>query len=1145
MDIAAWLRSLGLERYASAFRDNEIDAAVLPKLTAEDLKDLGVSLVGHRRKLLDAIAALPQASAPAPEAAEPAPPGRPGHLTDRSGPATPEAERRQLTIMFVDLVGSTALSSRLDPEDLREVMRTYQEACAGVITRFEGHIARYMGDGVLTYFGYPRAHEDEAERAVRAGLAVVDAVGRLTAPDATRLAARIGIATGRVVVGDLIGAGAAQEQAVVGETPNLAARLQALAEPDTVVIDPTTHRLVGELFEVADRGAQPLKGLAEPVRAWRILGDSRAESRFEAFHPKGLTPLVGREQEMALLLDRWERATEGEGQVVLLSGEPGIGKSRLIQALRERLSAAPHTRLRYYGSPYHQNSALHPVITQLERAAALARNDPPSRRLDKLETLLTQSADNLAEAVPLLAALLTIPAEGRYPPLDLSPQRQKDKTLELLVEQLSGLGGRHPVLMIWEDAQWLDPTSLEFLGRVVDRAQSTRVLVVITFRPEFTPPWLGYPHVTLLTLNRLSRRSGAAMVDRLAAGKALPPNMLDHILAQTDGVPLFIEELTKAALESGLLLDRGGHYELTGLPSPLAIPATLHGSLMARLDRLEPVREVAQIGAVIGREFSHEMLVAVAPLPPAQVEQALARLIDAGLVFRHGTPPQARYRFKHALVQETAYRTLLRSRRRHLHARVADILERRFPETAETQPELLAHHCEQAGLVHQAVEYQRKAGEQAFARSATAEAISQFRKGLSLLEVLPDDGERRRQELDLQVALGSGLRATKGSAAPETGRTHARALALCRQVGETPQIFQVLHGQFVFHHVRGEFRPALGIAEELLSRAEHQPDTGPRVVGHRAMGVGLFALGDFPAARRHLEQALALYEPERHRSLAHLYTFDPRIGALGQLCWILFALGDPDQALTVSRQAVEEAGAMSHFSSMALAGFYRCGVHQFLRNDQDVRHQAQELIDLADERGFAFWLASGRIMGGWAQAQGGQLAAGIAQMRRGLADYLSTRARYYTPYFRALLAEAYGQADHTSARPLLLLNVALRQAERTGESWFQAELYRRKGEVLLVGPDRNPTAAEACFRDALALARRQHARMWELRAAVSFARLRRDQHHRAEAYDLLASVTTGFGTDVTTTDLRDANALLGELKQRFTSGQCTEADRPT
>ena len=558
---------------------------------------------------------------------------------------------------------------------------------------------------------------------------------------------------------------------------------------------------------------------------------------------------------------------------------------------------------------------------------------------------------------------------------------------------------------------------------------------------------------------------------------------------------------------------------------------------MARLDRLEPVREVAQIGAVIGREFSHEMLAAVAPLPPDQVEQALTRLIDAGLVFRHGTPPRALYRFKHALVQETAYRTLLRSRRRLLHARIADVLERQFPATAAAQPELLAHHCERAGLVRQAVEYRCKAGEQAFARSATAEAITQFRHGLSLLEALPEDDERRRRELDLQVALGCGLIATKGFAAAETGRTHSRALALCRQIGATPQIFRVLYGQFTFHHVRGEFRAALGMAEELLSRAEAQPDTGPRIIGHRVMGNGLFALGDFLAARRHLEQAVALYDPERHRSLAHLYTYDPRIAALGHLSWTLFALGDPDQALMVSRQAVDEARAMSHLNSLALAGFFRCAVHQFARHDDEVLHQARDLIALAGEQGFALWLAGGRILGGWAHAQTGQPAAGITQMRRGLADYLATRARYYAPYFRALLAEAYGPARNATARRLQLLKVALTQAERTGEGWFEAELHRLTGEVLLAGPDRNPTAAEACFRSAMALAGRQHARMWELRAAVSLARLRRDQHRGADAYDLLASVTTGFRNDVTTTDLRDANTLLGELKQRFTSGR--------
>ena len=749
MDVAVWLRGLGLERYDQAFRDNEIDEKVLPGLTAEDLKDLGVTLVGHRRRLLDAIAALGAAVATAAASA----------TVGAAGPGTPVqsgAERRQLTVMFCDLVGSTALSARLDPEDMREVIGAYHRCVAKMIGRGGGFVAKYMGDGVLAYFGYPGADEHDAERAVRAALKLVEKVAGLETIAAAPLQVRIGIATGLVVVGDLIGQGASQEQAVVGETPNLAARLQALAEPGTVVIAPSTRRLTGGLFEYADLGAVELKGLGAPVMAARVVRGSAALSRFEALHGRDPTPLVGRDEELALLQRRWQQAKAGEGRVVVLIGEPGIGKSRLAQAMLEEVASEPHTRLRYFCSPHHQASALHPFITQLEHAAGMRHEDMPEARLAKLEALLARSNAG-AEEIGFIAERMSVPTGDKYRLPDLTPQRRKERTLEALLAQMARLAAQKPVLMLFEDAHWIDPTSLELLTLTVARASTLPLLLLVTARPEFTPPWPAEAHVTTLPLGRLGRREGATLVERSAGGKALPAEILEQILARTDGVPLFLEELTKTIIESGLLHEEDGHYALDGALPPLAIPTTLHDSLMARLDRLAPVREVAQIGAAIGREFSYPLLSAVAQQPDDRLKEALDQLVRAELVFGRGELPEAVYTFKHALVQEAAYASLLRERRRTLHARIAQALEGEFPEVAETQPELVAHHYAAAGLPAPAIDYYRRAAERAMAASANAEAIAHLTRGLELIGSLPESPERISREIDFRLALGPPL----------------------------------------------------------------------------------------------------------------------------------------------------------------------------------------------------------------------------------------------------------------------------------------------------------------------------------------------------------------------------------------------------
>ncbi|MEH2556280.1 putative ATPase/class 3 adenylate cyclase [Bradyrhizobium algeriense] len=1119
MDVAAWLCGLGLGQYEQAFRENDIDAEVLMDLTAEDLIGLGVASIGHRRKLLAAIAALRASSISATTPAAAARDTVPGK--------TPEAERRQLTVMFVDLVDSTALAARLDPEEMAEVLRSYQSAVAGAIARFEGHVAKYMGDGVLAYFGYPRAHENEAERAVRAGLAAAAAVRRLGSAHGEALAARVGIATGPVVVGELIGEGAAREQTVVGDTPNLAARLQTLAEPGTVVISARTRELIGGLFELAELGMQILKGFPVPVRPWRVVGEGSAESRFEALHGAGLTPLVGRENEIGLLLEHWERAKEGEGQVVLLAGEPGIGKSRLVRALRGRLEDEPHTALSHYCSPHHQTSPLYPVIGLLERAAGFAADDPAATRLDKLEALLALSSDDVTAVAPLLAALLSLETAARYGPLDMSPHRQKERTLEELVNQVLGLATRRPVLALYEDVHWADPTSLELLDLLVDRVQGAPVLVLITFRPEFEPPWTRHAHVAALTLSRLSRRQGAAMVTRLSGGKALPPPVLDQIVAKTDGVPLFVEELTRTVLEANLLRDEGDHYALAGPLPPMAIPTTLQESLLARLDRLAPAREVAQVAAAIGREFSHELLAMTAALPESDLQAALDDLVGSGLVFRRGTPPQATYSFKHALVQDAAYATLVRAKRQRLHARIAAAIEQHFPETVQAQPELLAHHYMEAGLVEPAIDYWLRAGQTEIARSATAEAITQLSKGLELIAALPDDATRSRRELELQVALGVALMAAKGWAAPEVGRANARARDLCERLGDTSRLFPVLYGEWVFHVVRAELEAGRTAGEDLLRRAQEQNDAAAETIGNRIVGTAELLRGELVAARGHLERTLALYDPAAHRSLAFLFAQDPSVAGLSVLSWGLFALGYPEQAQARSEEALTDAKALSHRNTLGYALLYGCILSQLRQDHDEARDRANALIALAAEQDSPHFLGAGIVVRGWTLGEAGDFGAGIAQIREGLAMWQATGAGFLVPYFRSLLAELHGRSGAVN-EGLDLVGEALDRAEETGERWFEAELHRMMGELMLRLPKADPTAMEARFGHAAAAARQQGAKLWELRAATSLARLWTQQGRRGEAHDLLAPLHRQFTEGFETPDLQAASAILRE-----------------
>ena len=1124
MDIVAWLRGLGLEHYAEAFRASEVTLEALPELTDADLRELGLPL-GPRRVLLKAIRDLTGS----PLAAHPGEPARAQAGPDAEAAVPgPKAERRQLTVMFVDLVGSTTLSSKLDPEDMREVISDYQNVVASEIARFEGHVSKFMGDGVLAYFGWPRAHEDDAERAVRAGLSLAEKVAGLKTPDGAPMAARIGVATGLVVVGELVGDEEARERAVVGETPNLAARLQTLAEPGAVVIGAATRRLVGGLFVLSDLGPQRLKGFAEPLAAFRVEGEGDAEGRFEALRGHRLTPLVGREHELAILLERWAWAKEGDGQMVLLSGEPGIGKSRLLRALREQLGDEPHTALSHYCSPYHNNSALYPVIGLLERSAQLERDEPPERQLAKLKALLARSSERPDEAVPLLAALLGVPAGERAAAQMLSPEEQKRQTLHALVDQLAGLAKKQPVLVLYEDVHWADPSTLELLGLVIERIRQLPVLALITLRPEFQPSWTGHAHVTQLALNRLGRRQRVAIIRRLTDGKALPDEVLDEIVAKTDGVPLFVEELAKTVLELGLLTDAGDRYVLSRPLPPLAIPATLHDSLMARLDRLAPVKEVAQVAACIGREFDYPLLAAVSPVPEPELSAALDRLVAAELVFARSEPPEGGYAFKHALVGDAAHESLLKSWRRELHARIVAALEERFEAKMEAEPEVLAQHCTEAGLVERAIDYWQRAGERSIKRSANPEAVAHFHRALDMLEALPDREARAEQELRLLLAFGPALTMTRSSGAPEIGRVYARARELARVTDRSAELFPTVWGSWLVAFSQGDVPTTSRLVDELFDVARGQDDPGLMLQAHHAAWAVARTRGDFGAVWHHAEAGLSFYRRDAHCHHAHMYIgHDP--GVCGYMYGALARLvsGYPDQAVGLLEQGLTLARDLAHPPTLVHALWFAAELRQVRREPEIVDELATALAPLASEHGSAVSVANATMLRGWARAGRGRIEEGLAELREGLAAWRATGSRLNFSSRLVPVADVYWMAGRAEDG-LALIAEAAEAAERSGDRWFDAELHRLRGDLLLLAGGAREEA-DASYQRAVAVAQGQGARLLELRAATCLARLWRDQGRRSEACGLLTPLYGWFAEGFDIQDLRVARALLDEL----------------
>ena len=1119
MEVGDWLRSLGLTQYEALFRENDIDTGVLAELTESDLTGLGVSL-GHRKRLLKGIANLGSTET----AAKPA-----TSLPPQTSPDT--AERRQLTVMFCDVVGSTAMSARLDPEDLREVISAYHHSCANLVERNDGFVAKYMGDGVLAYFGYPQAHEHDAERAVQAGLAIVEAAPKLVTAAGSPLHVRVGIATGLVVVGDLIGSGESQERGIVGETPNLAARLQAIAEPNMVVIAEGTRKLLGNLFELQDLGAKDLKGIAGLARVWAALRPSSAESRFEALHATGLTALVGREEEFELLLRRWSKAKGGEGQVVLLSGEAGIGKSRLTAALLERLAGESHTRLRYFCSPQHTDSAFYPIIGQTERAAGLAHDDAPQAKLDKLDAVLARTSTSVEDAA-LFAEMLSLPNDGRYPALDLTPPQCRQRTLEALVSQMEALTRSSPVLMIFEDAHWTDPTSLEAFGRTVDRIRGLRALLIVTFRPEFEAPWLGRPHVTALTINRLTQRQIDAMIDDVVGNKLLPANFRQDIVERTDGIPLFVEEMTKAVLEAE------GESEvrrtIAAIPSPApAVPASLHASLMARLDRLGSAKEVAQIGSAIGREFSYGLMAAVARKPEPELRSAIERLAVAGLLFRQGAPPHATYLFKHALVQDAAYGTLLRETRRALHARISEAIENQFAEIAERQPELLARHCTEAGLIEKAAGLWGKAGQRSLAGSALVEAVSQLGCALAQIATLPATPELRREQIMLQVAVITPLIHVKGYAAAETKAAAEKARLLIEQadaLGEHPDdpllLFSVLYAFWVANYTAFDGDVCRELAVQFLSLAEKQRAIVPLMVGHRLMGTSLLSTGHIADGRAHFDQAVALYDPAEHRALATRFGQDLGVTALSYRSWALWTLGYPEAALADAEHALEAAREIDQAGTLMYALFFASFAVIFCGNYAAASAQLDELMALADTRGAQTWNGNGMLNSGAVLALTGKVSDAVRKFTEGIATHRSRGATVWLPLHLSILAKAHADlGEFDEARRCI--GEALTLMETTKERWFEADIHRIAGEIALLSHDAG--RGEVYFTRALSVARSQQAKSWELRAAMSLARLWRDQGKRDAASGLLAPVFAWFTEGFDTLDLKEARVLLDEL----------------
>jgi class 3 adenylate cyclase/predicted ATPase len=1127
MDVAAWLRGLRLEQYASAFADNDIDGEILAELTADDLKGLGVASIGHRRKLIAAIAALRSgtASTPGGDASD-----EPSATASVRAARSTDAERRQLTVMFCDLVDSTGVSARLDPEDLSNVIGAFQKACVSAVSGFGGSVAKYMGDGALVYFGYPEAHEDDAERAIRAGLALIDALAaiRPAVPNLPQI--RVGIATGVVVVGELIGEGSSQERVAVGETLNLAARIQARASANSVVVADLTRRLAGAAFDYEDLGPQELKGIPGVARLWRIVSESRTQGRFDSRVVGALTPLVGRAEEIALLRRLWDHAMDSDGQLILLSAPAGFGKSRMSQAFRDDLGDSSITCRQYFGSPFHVNSAFHPFIRQLEWAAGIIRTDSGAQKLDKLEAILAGSTDSMSEAAALMAELLSVPFGNRYPPLHITEPVQKQRTMDLLEEQLVLLSARGPVLAIFEDAHWIDPTSIELMNRLVRRVVDLPVMIIVTYRPEFTPSRSDLDHATILKLNHLGRSQVVDLIHKTAGGKVLPAAIIEQVAAKSQGIPLFIEEITRSILESGDLEELAERYVLRQSARGFTIPSTLQDSLIARLDRLGAAKEIALTASVIGREFSYELLEAISSVSSATLVDGLEQLVRSDLLGQQGAPPQSRYTFKHALIRDAAFQSILNARKRELHQRIAEVLESRFPEVAETEPELLAHHYTEANVVDRALAYWRQAAERAATQLAFIEALGHVDRAMKLVAALPEGTEREEWELAFLVIEGPARMALEAWDSPRAKLLYEKARAVAEKLGRPAEVFRSVWGAWMGAHGSGQYVRAHELYQEIFRLLKQTNDPEYVVQAHHAGGSQMLWEGAPRAALAHCDQLLSHYRMDVHGNLALIYgAHDPGCCSLGMRALSLVMLGHLDQARAASAKTVKLSEQLGHKPSVAQTLAFRAELLVILNLSEEAEAHLSTCISLCEKYSLANYLDAATLMQGWARVLRGEVETGIRQAEVALEALKSVPSRRFRlPTRIATVGRAKAAAGDIDGA-LALFDSALEVASTNGERWYEPELLRLKAEMLLAQPKQRATEAEQCLKAAISLAQKQEAKFWELRAAIALAELWAHQGRRSEAHDLLAAIHGWFTEGFDTADLKDAKALRDQL----------------
>jgi class 3 adenylate cyclase/predicted ATPase len=1113
-DLAEWLGRHGLSQYVQTFTENHIEYSVLPDLTEDDLKKLGVSL-GHRKKLLRAIQSLIGAGQRT---------GATTAISNVTEVQDREAQFRQITVMFCDLVGSTELSQKLDPEDLQKLLDAYRRECGTAIRRYGGEVARYLGDGVMAFFGWPYAHEDDAVRAVHAALDIASRVTKISAP--VTLACRLGICSGPVIVGEIANSTASWSMDAVGETPNIAARLQTLADINTVLISESTRRLVSAVFDLQDLGLQKLKGVTESLHVYRVLSAKSAGSRFEAAHSGALSPLIGRSSELSLLLDRWKKVKEGDGQVILLSGIPGVGKSRLLHELKSYIQQEQHILLHHQCSPYHSQSAFFPVIEQIEKAAQLTAHEADANKIAKLKAYLPALANNSVEPILLIANFLSVYTENQHELSDLTPQQIKNRTISTIVDMFLAFSLQHPTLCIFEDAHWVDPSTLELLDLIISRIGHARILLIVSCRPEFHPPWIGHANITIHSLTRLSQTEVRTLIRDLLKGRSIAEGLVEQIIERADGVPLFIEELTSSTLSAPLQAQ--GNYGRPAQPALLRVPETLSDALMERLDRVAPSRRVVQIAAVIGREFSYDLLAAASRLNEEDMVTVLSQLEQADIIYRVGISPSVRFAFKHVLLRDAIYESLLRSKRQQVHSDIAAILKTDYPELVANQPELLAYHHQEAGQQQLAIGCWFDSGQRAVARSANVEAIASFRNALQLLNSLPETSERIKQEIDIQLALGIPLIAVRGYASPETREAFSRARTLCLELGSIPEYFQALFGLWGNCWMSGKNDDALRMADEFLSRSRASSDSVLLMVAHRTMGSTLLTIGDFQSSANHFEETIKLSASREKSLLSSLYMVEPQVASLLLLSWDLWFMGYPDQSLSRVTEALDLAHDLRQPYTIAFAHYMTSVVHLLRGDAARALESAETSFKMSEEHRFSLYVTLSRISRGRALADLDRLGEARAELELGIDEARARGVGYMRAMMESWLAEVHAQAGQNETALSIVEGTLSKMSDVTGRAW-EAELHRQRAQIIVALDPLQTTEAETCLNKAIGVARSQSAKSLELRAATGLAELWRTQGRIDEARALLQPICHWFDEGAETADLRRARDALAYL----------------